>query len=85
VVGGAWNARILFEKVVLVLAGLPISFYQRDGTYDSSKPANDANDAERSTDSSFVPEKALRGGASGGSGINGGSGVGTDGETARHG
>lgn len=70
--GGGRSAGILLVKVVFVVAGPAISLYHRDSTYDNSKPADDTDDTESSTDSSFVREKALGGGgANGGRGING--------------
>lgn len=69
--GGAGSAGVLLVKVVFVIAGPTISLYQLDSTNDSSKPADDADDAESSTDSSFVCEKALGGGADSGRGVNG--------------
>lgn len=77
--GGSTSTGILLVKIVVVVAGPAVALVHRDSTDDNSKATNDANDAERSTDSSFVLEKALRGGPGGGSGENGRSGVGGEG------
>lgn len=83
--GRARSAGILLVKVVSVVAGPAISPDQRDGTHDSSQSAYDADNAESSTDSNFVRQKALGGGAGGGRGENGRCRVGAEGDIAVHG
>ena len=74
-VGVTTSTGVFLVKVVVVVVGSAIPLHHLDSAYDSSKPADDANDGESNTDSGFVREKALGGGPGGGRGVNGGCGV----------
>jgi hypothetical protein len=67
--GATW---VFLVKVVVVVVGSAISPYHLGSAYDNKNSADDANNAESYTGSSFVREKALGGGAGGGRSVNGG-------------
>jgi len=79
-------AGVFLVKLVFVVLGPATSPHHLGCGHDNNKSADDANDGESNTGSSFVREEALGGGGGGGSGVNGRCGVvGGERGTASHG